>query len=174
MIKGTGIIIPPASYLPGQLIAPAGTRIPFNQATAPLGWVTDTAGTLSDCTATVRSGSGGTTGGSGAWSGWNFGGTRNANAVTLSVGNMPTHTHTVNDPTHAHTASNGDNFYVSGVFNCGTNQALNAIGNANATSGTNGASAGVSVGNAGSGTPFTPTIPAPQVKYTDLVIGVKS
>lgn len=176
MIKGTGILIPPASYLPGQLIAPAGTRIPFNMSAPPVGWTTDAAGTLTDCTATVRSGSGGTTGGSSVWSGWNFGGTRNANAVTLSVANMPAHSHTVNDPTHAHSAGSGGGFFAFGLgdsFRC--NNFVGGIGNAVGTvANTNGAGANVGVGTTGSSTPFTPTIPAPQVKYTDLIVGVKS
>lgn len=178
MIKGTGILIPPASYLPGQLIAPAGTRIPFNMSAPPVGWTTDTAGTLSDCTSTVRAASGGTTGGSTVWSGWNFGGTANANAVTLSVANMPSHTHTVNDPSHQHVSSTGDQAVaqVGGGGdrnNQGTSRSTAGDGNGSAEA-TFGAGANVGVGNAGSGSSFTPTLPRPQVKYTDLIIGVKS
>lgn len=173
MIQQTGVLIPPSSFLPGELIAPKGTRIPFNQSAPPLGWTTDTASTLSDCTGTIRAASGGATGGSSAWSGWNFGGTRNANAVTLSVANMPSHTHTVNDPSHAHAAGDGGNFYLFGAndqLRSGVSSpALNTTG----VTSTNGAGANVGVGNAGSSSPFTPTIPAPQVKFTDLIICVR-
>lgn len=175
MIQQTGVLIPPSAFLPGELIAPKGTRIPFNQAAAPLGWTTDTASTLTDCTGTLRAASGGTTGGSSVWSGWQFGGTRNANAVTLSVSNMPSHTHTVNDPTHAHTASDGANFLVAGNGNSLTAgiQSVAYSGTQSGSNTVNGAGANVGVGNAGSGSAFTPTIPAPQVKFTDLIICVR-
>jgi len=175
MIQGTGIFIPPSSFLPGELIAPKGTRIPFNQAAAPLGWTTDTASTLTDCTSTLRAASGGTTGGSAVWSGWQFGGTRNANAVTLSVANMPSHTHTVNDPTHAHGPSDGANFLLKGNGNQ-WQDGINTVaysGQQSGSSTVNAAGANVGVGNAGSGSSFTPTIPAPSVKYTDLIICVR-
>lgn len=174
MIQGTGILIPPSDFLTGELVAPAGTRIPFNQSAPPLGWTTDASASYTDCVSTLRAASGGTSGGATAWSSWNFGGTINANAYAITVANMPAHSHGTNDPTHNHIASDGNNFMTAGTNGASTDQTLNLFFGFNLETSTNAASANASIGNAGSGTPITPQIVAPQVKYTDFIIGVRS
>lgn len=84
----------------GSLDAPVGTRLVMQQASAPTGWEVDTATWLTDCS--LRFNSGGGHGGTVGWSTWNFGGTVNVNGHSLSINELPAHSHGVNDPWHAH------------------------------------------------------------------------
>lgn len=95
------------------LVAPSGTRMLFQQATVPLGWTQDVSSTFQDCAMRLNSGAG--SGGTTAWSSWNFGGTFGVNAFTISTAQMPSHNHGVNDPTHAHGNFLGDPGHGHGV-----------------------------------------------------------
>jgi len=176
------------------LIAPAGTRIPMQQASAPFGWTSDTSGAFTDCSMRINSGSGGGTGGSLGWSGWNFGGTFNVNSFNLSISQMPTHNH--GDAGHNHGAydtghshgpgSPGGQFVLGGAPTSNGGFTLQGAGsgyyyNSSSTSytATGYANVGTDTGyaniqNTGGGTGINPTYTTPQVKYADHIIGVKT
>jgi hypothetical protein len=170
----------------GTLTAPTGTRVLFNQAAAPLGWTADTNANFDDCSVRLNTTTGGATGGSTVWSSWNGGGTFNLNAFTLSVAQLPAHshadsghTHTYSDPAHSH-ASQGNGFWVSptsGGFATGSGGPAAM----SQTSLTQAAGVGITIQNSfaniqntGSGAAITPSYKTPTVKYTDCVIGIKS
>ena len=156
----------------GSLSAPSGTRMVFNQATAPLGWTQDASAALSDTALRLVNGSGGGTGGTTPYSNWISGGTFNVNAFTLSTAQMPSHNHaaTVTDPGHDHvivavqpnTANSGNN--VTGVPSSGGNMNTNAAVT----------NISVSISSVGSGAAITPTYTVPSVKYTDCIVAVKT
>jgi hypothetical protein len=168
----------------GALIAPAGTRIPFNQAAAPNGWTQDTGAGLNDCSMRVVTGAGGTQGGSTLWSSWNFGGTFGVNGFTISVAQMPGHNHGISDPTHSHGTANHNHTINGGTASFLVNGGSGAAATGGAFSATsatdaasvsvNAASTGISTQNNGSGAGIFPTYTTPQVKYTDFIMGVKS
>jgi len=168
----------------GTLTAPSGTRAVFQQATAPTGWTVDSSASLTDCAMRFNQtvGTGGTT----AWSGWNNGNAINCNAIMLSVGNLPAHSHTINDPTHTHSVNDPTHFHSFSMSNAGLGSTGSPAGSNNGspyTATTNAASTGISlvanntgitINNTGSGTAFTPSFTTPSVKYADCVVGVKS
>ncbi|RQX81797.1 hypothetical protein DF034_17430 [Burkholderia anthina] len=169
----------------GTLTAPSGTRIPMNQQSAPVGWTQDTSAALNDCSVRVVTTGGGGTGGVVAWSTWNFGGTFNVTPFTLSIAQLPPHshvdtghTHGLTDNGHAHGPGSGTAFYTNaagpGNFG-GGGTAINTV-NTTATAATGvSVNAGVAnLQNTGSGANISPTFTTPQMKYTDLIIAVKS
>jgi hypothetical protein len=165
-------LIPPQNFLTGEMPAPPGTRIAFNQASAPLGWTTDTSAALADCTPrTMTDSSGGSTGGTTGWSGWNFGNVLSINAFTISAAQMPVHNHAMSS-THSHAAGDGRNFLrldsSGATLEAGGSWAYQAIGSSNASA------ANVSLQNNGSGSSVTTTYTTPQVKFIDICIGLKS
>lgn len=165
----------PESQLYNQLHAPIGTRMPFNQSTSPLGWVTDGNSLYTDCASRVNQSTAGGHGGSTSWSGFYFGATISFNAFTISTAQMPTHTHSVSDGGHAMNAGGNSNITQLNFSSTG-NLAVASFGGWTFDGGpdstsTNGANA--SVANAGGGASVTPTFTTPQIKYTDHIIGVK-
>lgn len=166
-------LVPPNNFISGEMPAPAGTRIAFNQPSAPLGWVTDTSAALSDCSPrTMTDSSGGATGGSTAWSSWNFGGVFNINNFTISLAQMPTHNHGMSS-THSHGPSDGRDYL--GVVGSGTQWEAGGGGNVPQQVGTsNAVGTGVTLQNNGSGAAVGTTITTPQIKFTDLIICQKS
>ncbi|MBN3809413.1 hypothetical protein [Paraburkholderia sp. Ac-20347] len=96
----------------GTLTAPSGTRMAFHQAAAPSGWAIDTSITNHTCLYSATGG--GTIVSTGAgytsfcYSGWA------ADNHTLTIGEMPGHSHTdaghshgITDPGHTHTPPAG-------------------------------------------------------------------
>lgn len=138
----------------GTLTAPSGTRMVFNQAAAPLGWTQDVAAAFTDTALRIVATAGGGTGGATPLSNWISGGTFNVNAFTLSVAQLPPHTH----------GGNGNGFWCDqpGTFVAnagGTDIQMNRVPNTMST---------------GSGASITPSYTTPSVKYTDCIIGVKT
>jgi hypothetical protein len=165
----------------GTLDAPSGTRMLFNQASVPLGWSQETGAAFGDCSLRVVTGSGGATAGSTAWSAWNSGGTFNVNAFTISVAQMPVHSHTGTTGSsnqslnHTHSgAETSDQNLIGG--SSGAFVRLNNSSTVTQTGATDLTSHGHSftTNNTGSGSSITPTFTTPAVKYTDMIIGVKA
>ena len=166
----TAGLVPWIDFFP-PLLAPPGTRTLFNMAAPPIGWVQDTTAGYSDCSLRVNSSGNSTITGSTGWSSWYFGGGFTAAAITLSVAQLPVHTHTVNDPTHV-ASDPGYNLTGAG----GGSSSPNLGGGQNiyeATSTTDFRTSNVSVGATGSGNSFSPSFTSPQVKYNDYMIGIK-
>ena len=175
MNRSTGVLLPQGMLLVGELLAPAGTRMPFNQSAAPLGWTIDASSTLTDCTAVARQGSGGTTGGSTAWSGFNFGNTLNVNAFSLSVSQLPSHSHPVVDPGHVMTTGAVFPFVRNNSTTIGLGTISGSTSMADGSIKTTDASvSNAAIANNGSGTNIQPTYSSPQVKFTDHIVGVRS
>jgi len=96
----------------GTLTAPAGTTTIFYQAAAPLGW-SISAG-FTDHTIQVNAAAGGTTGGSSAYSTM-FQAAWTSDGTAISIAQMPSHTHGVNDPQHAHGYNDPGHFHTTGI-----------------------------------------------------------
>ena len=81
--------------LGSTLSAPAGTKMVFYQASAPAGWVKDTTGALNNSMMRVVTSSGGSTGGTYSPIALNWSHTHPTNPHTLTLAQIPAHTHTV-------------------------------------------------------------------------------
>ena len=154
--------------IPNALIAPPGTRLLFNNSAVPLGWTQDVSAAFNDTSVRTVTSSGGGTAGATAWSQWNFGATFNVNTFTISTGQMPTHTHgindsghshvinifdpghahSVNDPSHAHVPSGGASGFVTVGNGSGNTNAGSTIGSVAATAN---ATTGISINGSGTG-----------------------
>lgn len=181
-------LFPEFALLITNLYAPAGTRIPMQQSNPPLGWTSDSSATMTDCSMRINSGTGGSTGGSTVWSAWNFGGTFGVNAFTISVAQLPAHSHGVNDPGHSHAVNDpGHTHSVQRDSNTGSNSNsitanngisivsdIAALTSATTGLGIFGSTTGITTQNAGSGSSISPNYTTPQVKYADHIIAVKS
>lgn len=172
MNRSSGVLLPGAGFLVGELIAPPGTRMPFNQSAAPLGWTIDASSTLADCSSVARQASGGSTGGSMNWSGWNFSGQFNLNAFTLSVTHLPSHNHTVSDPGHTMSMPGGS--FVDFPNSGGTEALPGTVNTLVNQANLDAATLNASIANNGSSSSIQPSYTTPQVKYTDAIIGVRS
>lgn len=71
----------------------SGTKMSFYQVSAPTGWTKDTTAALNDAVLRIVTGSGGTTGGSTAFSTWAA--VTATSAYTLTTSDIPSHSHTV-------------------------------------------------------------------------------
>lgn len=165
----TGLVTGSANLIGAQLTAPPGTRMPFHQSAPPLGWVTDA--TLDDSNMRVVTGAGGGTGGSIPFSTWSLGGTVNLNTFTISVAQLPVHSHTVNT-NHTHGVNGGANFPISG----GGSTGYLSGGGSGTTGNTNASGIGVTSPSTstGSGANITPSITAPSLKLAYYLIAQKS
>lgn len=77
---------------------PSGTRMSFNQTTAPTGWTKDTTAALNDSIMRIVTGTVGS-GGSTAFS--TFNSQTSVGATTLSTAQIPSHSHTQRKPSNA-------------------------------------------------------------------------
>ena len=163
----------------GALDAPSGTRMLFNQSSVPTGWTQETGAAFNDCSLRTVTSAGGGTGGSATWSSWNFGGTFNLNAFTLSVAQLPAHSHTDAGHTHSdsgHTHPSAGTGFITLGTGSGNTTGGSTIGSS-ANTGTGNANIGVgnaNIQNTGSGATIQPTYTTPNVKYTDMIIGIKT
>lgn len=124
----------------------SGTRMPFNQSTAPLGWTKDTTIALNDSIMRIVTGSV-ASGGATAFS--TFNGQTSVGATTLTVNQIPSHSHSI-------ATSTGN--YSGVVFGVQTKSS----------------ESGGSIGTSGSGNneSHTHTITT-NIKYNDFIIASK-
>lgn len=168
----------------GTLAAPAGTRIVFQQATAPLGWTADA--TLTDHTLQLTAASGGiVTTGNGYTGMFQAAWTSDGHALTIAE--LASHGHNVTDPTHfhtspghTHTSATGFNLYTAtNAGGASTNfsggaVSINQEASTNAVAVTiNPVATGITIQNNGSGSAHSHT-KAFNVNYAQAVVGVKN
>ena len=145
-------------YNTSSLGFPSGTRMSFNQTSAPTGWTKDTSGTIDDSILRFVTGSV-SSGGSVAFSTWNSAGT--TGDTTLSTPQIPSHTHTVNGQ------GAGSRVPQAGPGNTATP----AAGNTGATGGDQSHTHPFSF-SSGSAS-FTGTAIDLAVQYVDVIIATK-
>ena len=132
------------------VLIPAGTRMLFQQTSAPTGWTKETSATYNDSILRFVTGSV-ATGGSVAF-GTLFGTSKTTDATTLTTSQIPSHTHTL--PVSANTGSgtafpSGGGFIVNGA-------------------------AGQSTGSAGTGGSHTHPMANLNIKYAGVIIATKA
>jgi len=140
---------------------PSGTKMPFQQTTAPTRWTKDT--THNDKALRVVSGSVGS-GGTVAFS-TVFAKTA-TDGHTLTFGEMPVHNHGVTDPGHIHGIS------PTAMQAGGTGAAGGSTGASLGASVTQSATTDITIDNAGSGDSHTHPMDI-RVQYVDLIIATK-
>jgi hypothetical protein len=188
----TGTLTSGAITMSGRAVDafPSGTKMLFQQTTAPTGWTKDTTHDNKALrVVTGAAGSGGSVNFTTAFSSQNVGATTLTTAQipvhshTFSgsgtTGNAGGHSHTINDPGHFHSngrtslgSADGNNPNLSSVAsNTGTavtGISINAVGNH-----AHSVSVSGSTGDAGSGNSHTHTLDL-AVQYVDLIICTKS
>lgn len=150
---------------------PSGTRMLFQQASVPPGWTQDTSVQNDSLLRMVNGSGGGVHGGNGVssvlWGGASSDGT------AISVSQMPSHNHGVNDPGHNHTR----------VFCSGGGQAPSpgspSFTNYNTfngpqTWGSSNSATGISIQSNGGGAAHSHTLSALNVNTLDVIVGVKN
>ena len=135
-----------------NLIAPAGTTLVFFQAAAPVGWTQLTAN--NDSMLRIVNTTGGGSGGSASPISLNWSHTHATNGHSLTIAEMPAHTHTVALGTQVFASYN-------------TSNSTQRIGNTNVDSGSSGSGAAHDHGDTDSaGSTWTP-------KYINVITAVK-
>jgi len=182
----------------GQLPSPSGTRVVLQQAAAPTGWTVDTTATYTDAAMRFNQtvGNGGTAGL--VASGWVSAGVFTSSGTALTIAQMPSHSHT--DGGHNHGAF--DSGHGHGVADPGHAHAMNLVNNQNLANPGSGAPsfgggiitsnqptnisigtgfANINIGtgyaninNTGGGGTHTHTVTAPNIKYADCIVAIKS
>lgn len=169
----------------GTLAAPAGTRLVFQQATAPLGWTADA--TITDHTLHLTAASGGIGNTGNGYTGM-FQAAWTSDGHALTTAELANHSHTITDPTHNHSSpghqhgtASGNNFWTAtptGGASTNLTGGANAINQETLTNAVavtiNSASTGITATNAqGSGSAHSHTKTF-NVNYAQGVVGVKS
>jgi hypothetical protein len=142
-VASPGVITGAWAYLP------SGTAMMFVQTSAPTGWTKST--THDNKALRVVSGTAGS-GGTTAF-------TSVFTSRTISLANMPSHTHTLTDPGHNHT-------YLANASTPGPGAV--ASGGGGSTNTTSTSTTGITIANAGSGTAMDFA-----VQYVDVIIATK-
>jgi hypothetical protein len=153
-------------YNADTVVFASGTKMLFQQTTAPTGWTKIT--TSNDAALRVVSGTA-STGGADAFT-TIFGSGKSTASYTLTTTDIPSHTHTasVTDPGHSHS-------YTAPAFNIGTGSTPSYF-YSGVTGGTTGsASTGISVSNSstGGGGGHSHTLSNFDLKYVDVIIASK-
>jgi hypothetical protein len=142
-------IASPGVFTGAWAYLPTGTVMMFVQTSAPTGWTKST--THDNKALRVVSGtasSGGTTAFTSVFA-----------ARTITVANMPSHTHTLTDPGHVHGITINNNAGGGAIYSGNT---------AGGTTSSNSATTGITIANAGSGTAMDFA-----VQYVDVIIATK-
>ena len=149
---------------------PSGTRLSFQQSTAPTGWTQDTT-TTGDALMRFTT-SAVTSGGSQAFSSWN--GLTVTGGHSLVVGELPSHTHTATstDAGHGHPLVNGVLGQAGAASSIAVPGGATALYNPAAT-GTSYANVTTTIGNTGSDLVHTHPL-SNSVRYLDFIIAVKN
>ncbi len=168
---------------------PSGTRLLFNQTSAPTGWTKDTTAALNDTILRIVTGTVGS-GGSTAFSTFNA---QTATAsYTLASADIPAHTHAVTDGGHTHGVTDGGHAHVMQKYTTGSASADNpntGASNKNATVGAwspsisvassttgisiNSGTTGITLANTGGGGGHAHGITT-NIKYNDVIIASKN
>lgn len=180
---------------------PSGTRLLFQQTSAPTGWTKDTTATYNDSAIRVTTSTVGT-GGADNFSTL-FGTSKSTAGYTLQTADIPAHSHAVNDPTHNHTVNDPthnhtvndpthSHYVPSGGQQPGYNDAANYGSNWSAGQYTNGAYTGIYLSgaytgiylsgsltgiflsNTGGGGSHSHTLNNMNLKYSDVIIATKN
>ena len=135
----------------------SGTRMSFQQTSAPTGWTKDTTSTIDNSVLRLVTGTP-SSGGSVAFSTWNSSGTTGAYTLT-----------TTDIPSHSHGSSTGGNFWLSN-----TSQPSYNIANGNLNNANNGYMQypSANTGNTGGGGSHSHSL-SNNIKYYDFIIATK-
>lgn len=139
--------------------APSGTRVLLHQAAAPTGWTVDSSASFTDCAVRLNAATAGTeTAGATGWTGWGTSATSYNDAGTSLLDNhIAQHTHGFNVKFGPYNPP-GDG--IPGLINVQPQ-----VWNYNQATG---------LGTGISGSPHVHAITPPNMKYADLIIGIKS
>jgi hypothetical protein len=148
---------------------PSGTRLLFQQSSVPPGWTQDT-GIQNDSLLRVVSGAGG-----GVYAGSGVStilrGGASTDDHTLSITEMPSHNHGVNDPGHNHyfpnTSISGSN---GNSVNCNVGGGGSVMANVNTTFN----NTGISIQNTGGGAGHLHSLSELNINSLDIIVGVKN
>lgn len=150
---------------------PSGTRMLFQQAAVPPGWTQDTSVQNDSLLRMVNGSGGGVHGGNGVssvlWGGASTDGT------ALSVSQMPSHSHGVNDPGHNHSIYYGS-WQVGSSFQTNFYIGQNSGGSGFTSAGVQNSNTGISLQSTGSGNAHSHTLSALNVNTLDVIVGVKN
>jgi len=161
-----------------------GTRMTFQQTTAPTGWTKDTTAARNDSIMRIVTGAV-VGGGSTAFS--SFNGQTSTASYTLTSSDLPPHAHGVTDPGHTHAKTDPGHFHNANRGTGGIGQTYISANNgatensavaglvANATTGIAYASAvtGLSINNTGGGGAHAHGVTT-DIKYNDFIIASKN
>jgi hypothetical protein len=162
--NGSDVVTP---YLESAVITPpfpAGTRVLFQQTSAPTGWTKIT--TFNDAALRVVSGAASSGGSTGFSTVFSAGGVA-SNSIALTTAQMPSHSHSasVGDPGHSH--SSAFVFGGGGQFMGGSDYSQGS-----AATSVSGTGISVSIGSAGSGAGHYHTTTM-NLQYVDIIIASK-
>ncbi len=145
---------------------PSGTRMLFQQASVPPTWTQDTSVQNDSLLRMVNGAGGGVHGANGVSSVlW---GNASTDGTAISVAQMPSHNHGVNDPGHAHTETYSPNT-GTGYVSASAGSGYNNSGNVTTSNGT-----GVSIQYTGGNQAHSHTLSVLNINTIDIIVGVKN
>lgn len=176
----TGVVDDTLVALGVQKAFPVGTRMFFQQTTAPTGWAKVTDSAYNDCAIRIVTGAvNGTPQGTDAFTS-TFGTGKTTQGHSLSVAEMPTHGHSVTDSGHTHGYTDPGHNHAYNSTTAGavyirlalTGANINTQQTEHKTVGItiNSAVTGISIANAGSGTAHLHDLSNFNLKYADTIL----
>lgn len=165
---------------------PTGTRMLFQQTSAPTGWTKDTSATYHDSALRIVTGAV-STGGADAFTA-TFGTSKSTAGHAITVAQMPSHAHGVTDAGHTHGVSDPGHVHtLERVFASGGIASGVVVNAAGASAGTSSefvgsagtgvtissGNAGIAIQNAGSGQVHSHTLSNMNLKFTDCIVASK-